>query len=81
MLRALEIGAGDEVITTSHTALASVAAIQCTGASPILCDIGNETFNIDPDKAIKLITKKTRAILAVHFIRNIMQFRAFKKNM
>jgi len=79
VLRALEIGAGDEVITTSHTALASVAAIQCAGASPILCDIGDETFNIDPDKVLKLITKKTRAILAVHLYGTSCNLELLKK--
>ena len=38
-LRALEIGAGDEVITVSHTAVATVAAIEATGATPVLVDV------------------------------------------
>lgn len=65
-LRTGGIGAGDEVITVAHTALASVAAIEATGATPILADIDPETFTLCPDAARAAITGRTRAILAVH---------------
>lgn len=60
------IGAGDEVITVAHTAMATVTAIESTGATPILVDIDPQTFTLDPEKARQAITDKTRAILVVH---------------
>ena len=65
-LQAGGIGAGDEVITVAHTALATVAAIEATGAVPILVDIDPETFTLCPDAARAAITQRTRAIVAVH---------------
>ncbi len=65
-LRAGGIGAGDEVITVAHTALATVAAIEATGAAPVLADIEPETFTLCPDAARAAITRRTRAIVAVH---------------
>ena len=60
------IGAGDEVITVAHTAMASVTAIESTGATAILVDIDPNTYTLDPEKARQAITAKTRAILVVH---------------
>ncbi len=65
-LKACNIGPGDEVITTSHTAVATVAAIELSGATPILIDISPDTYTIDPDQIKGAITSKTRAILPVH---------------
>lgn len=65
-LRAGGVGASDEVITVAHTALATVAAIEATGAVPILVDIDPETFTLCPDAARAAITQRTRAIVAVH---------------
>ncbi|MCY4145060.1 MAG: DegT/DnrJ/EryC1/StrS family aminotransferase [Chloroflexi bacterium] len=65
-LRAGEVGKGDEVITVAHTALATVAAIEATGAAPVLADIDSETFTLCPDAARAAITRRTRAIVAVH---------------
>ncbi|HEX5140017.1 MAG TPA: DegT/DnrJ/EryC1/StrS family aminotransferase, partial [Dehalococcoidia bacterium] len=47
-LRAMGVGPGDAVLTVSHTAVATVAAIELTGASPILVDIDEATFNMSP---------------------------------
>lgn len=63
----LGIGPGDEVITTPMTFVASVNVIEHVGARPILVDIEPDTQNIDPFQIEKAITKKTKAILAVHF--------------
>ena len=65
-LRALRIGAGDEVITTAHTAVATVVAIESVGASPVLVDIEPDTFLIDHEKIEMAITERTKAIVPVH---------------
>jgi len=65
-LRALRIGAGDEVITVSHTAVATVAAIVAAGAQPVLVDIDPSTFTIDPAAVERAVGSKTRAIIPVH---------------
>ena len=65
-LRALDIGHGDEVITPSHTAVATVAAICATGARPVFIDVELNTFTIIPELVELSITSKTKAIIAVH---------------
>jgi dTDP-4-amino-4,6-dideoxygalactose transaminase len=65
-LKALGIKTGDEVITVSHTAVATTAAIEMTGAKPIFVDISPDTFTLDPNKISELISNKTKAIIPVH---------------
>jgi dTDP-3-amino-3,4,6-trideoxy-alpha-D-glucose transaminase len=65
-LRAAHIGAGDEVITVSHTAAATVCAVERAGAKPVLVDIDAQTYTIDPAAAEAAITPRTRAIIPVH---------------
>ena len=65
-LRALNIGQGDEVITTAHTAVATASAIYLAGAKPIFVDIEPDFFTIDPDLVESAITLKTKAIIPVH---------------
>jgi dTDP-4-amino-4,6-dideoxygalactose transaminase len=65
-LRACGIGPGDEVITVSHTFIATVEAIILAGARPVLVDIDPETYTMDPDQLEKKITQRTRAIIPVH---------------
>jgi len=65
-LRALDIGAGDEVITVAFTFVATTEAIGIVGAKPIFVDIDPDTFNIDVEKIENAITPKTKAILPVH---------------
>ena len=77
-LKALGIGEGDEVITTSFTFYATIGAIVTTGAKPVYVDIGND-LNIDPDKIQSKITKKTKAILIVHWTGNICKMKKIKK--
>ncbi len=60
------IGAGDEVITTPFTFMASVNSILYTGARPVFVDIEQDTFNIDPALIEAAITPKTKAIMPVH---------------
>ncbi len=64
-LLSLNIGEGDEVITTPFTFVATANAILMTGAKPVFVDIDERTFNIDFNLIEKKINKKTRAILAV----------------
>ena len=65
-LRANGIGAGDEVITTPFTFIATADVISLLSAIPVFVDIIPETFNIDPNKIEEKITKKTKAIIPVH---------------
>ena len=65
-LRAADIGKGDEVISVAHTALATVAAIERAGATPVLVDIDPRTFTLDPKQVERAINSRTRAILPVH---------------
>ena len=64
-LKAAGIGKGDEVITVSHTFVASIAVIVQAGAKPVLVDVGND-FLMDTEKIEKVITKKTKAIIPVY---------------
>jgi dTDP-4-amino-4,6-dideoxygalactose transaminase len=57
---------GDEVITVSHSYIATVNAVRTAGALPIMVDIDPATYNISPQRVVEAITPKTRAILAVH---------------
>jgi dTDP-4-amino-4,6-dideoxygalactose transaminase len=65
-LRALGIGEGDEVITTAHTAIATVAAIEMSGATPVFADITADRYTLDPVDVVRKITPRTKAILPVH---------------
>lgn len=65
-LRALEIGAGDEVITTPFTFIATAEVISAVGAKPIFVDIDATTFNINLQQVEAAITDKTKAIIPVH---------------
>jgi len=65
-LRALGIGHGDEVITVPHTAVATVAAIELSGARPVLVDVDATTMTMNPTLVEARITPRTRAILPVH---------------
>jgi len=65
-LRALGVGAGDEVITVSHTAVATVCAVERAGAVPVLVDVDEASFTVDPRAIEAAITARTRAIVPVH---------------
>lgn len=60
------IGAGDEVITTAFTFIATAEAIKYVGAIPVFVDIDPKTFNISPEAIAKAITPKTKAVMPVH---------------
>ena len=65
-LRALEIGTGDEVITTPFTFVATAEVISAVGATPIFVDIDSNTLNIDLQQVAAAITPQTKAIIPVH---------------
>jgi dTDP-4-amino-4,6-dideoxygalactose transaminase len=66
-LVAAGVGPGDEVITTPFTFVATVNAIEHSGATPVLVDIDPVTLNITPEAAARAITPRTKALMPVHF--------------
>ena len=66
-VRGLGIGSGDEVIVPTFTFVATANAVTSCGAKPIFADVDTNTFNISIDSIKKLITKKTKAIIPVHY--------------
>lgn len=66
-LKSLEFQSGDEVITTPMTFSATSDAIVLAGAKPVFADVDPNTGNLDPDSIEKVITKRTKAVLLVHF--------------
>jgi perosamine synthetase len=65
-LLAAGVGPGDEVITPSHSFIATANSIRHCGATPIFVDIEPATYNLDPERVCEAITGRTRAILTVH---------------
>ncbi|EGQ9935153.1 DegT/DnrJ/EryC1/StrS aminotransferase family protein [Vibrio vulnificus] len=65
-LKALGVGEGDEVITTSRTFLASASAIVTAGASPVFADVDLNSQNITAETIGKVVTEKTKAVIVVH---------------
>jgi len=65
-LRALGIGHGDEVITVSHTAVATVAAILAVGATPVLVDVDEIYLTLDPTALDRVATSRSKAVIVVH---------------
>lgn len=64
-LMSLDIGPGDEVITTPFTWISTVEVIKLIGAKPIYCDVDESTFNLDPIYLKNLVSEKTKAIIPV----------------
>ncbi|MGE6795694.1 DegT/DnrJ/EryC1/StrS family aminotransferase [Psychrobacter okhotskensis] len=65
-LQALEIGAGDEVIVTPRTFIASISAVVNAGATPVFADVDEATGNITPESIAAVLTDKTKGIVCVH---------------
>ena len=70
ILNALGVGPGDEVITVSHTFMATVGAVLRTGATPVLVDVDQATWTMSPEQAARAVTPRTKAILPVHLYGN-----------
>ena len=72
ILRGLNVGAGSTVVTVSHTAVATVAAVQMAGATPLFLDIEPATYTMDPEELASVLARpprhlpEIRAVLAVH---------------
>ena len=65
-LLALGVGPGDEVVTVSHSFIATANAIRYCGAIPVFVDIDAQTLNIDPTEVESAMSDRTRALLVVH---------------
>ena len=81
-LRALGIGSGDGVVTVSHTAVATVAAIELVGAVPILVDVEPETFTMDPDDlevVLRAPPRPVKAVVPVHLYGQLSPMQAICK--
>jgi dTDP-4-amino-4,6-dideoxygalactose transaminase len=76
-LRALDIGVGDEVITTPMTAFASVLAILRAGATPVLADIELDSALLSIESVERCVTPKTKAVLLVHLYGQVRQMDAW----
>lgn len=66
VLRALGVGAGDEVVTVSHTFIATCEAVSLAGAEPVFVDVRPDTMLMDAARLERAITPRTRAVIAVH---------------
>lgn len=65
-LRACDVHAGDEVIIPPFTFVATASAVNAIGAKPVFADIRPDTYNVDPSDLARRVTRKTKAIIAVH---------------
>ncbi|OIO08695.1 UDP-4-amino-4,6-dideoxy-N-acetyl-beta-L-altrosamine transaminase [Candidatus Falkowbacteria bacterium CG1_02_37_44] len=70
---------GDEAITTPNTFAATANMLMAIGAKPVFCDIRSDTYNIDEENIKKLITKRTKVIVQVHFAGQSCEMKKIKK--
>lgn len=78
-LKALRIGLGDEVIIPDMTFVATASSVLLTGATPVLVDVEKDDMNISVDSIQKSITKKTKAIIPVHFAGKVCKIHEIMK--
>jgi perosamine synthetase len=78
-LKSCRIGKGDEVIVPDLTFVATASAVIHCGATPILADVEEDSMNLDPSSVQKNLTKKTKAIIPVHFAGKICKIREIIK--
>ncbi len=79
VLKSLGIGDGDEVIVPSHTTMPTIEPILTVNATPVFADIFEDTYLINPKEVEKLITKKTKAVIAVHIYGNSADLDSLKE--
>jgi dTDP-4-amino-4,6-dideoxygalactose transaminase len=77
-LLALGVGPGDEVITTTFSAIPTASAILDTGATPVFVDIDPATFLIDLDQVARALTPRTKAVMPVHIFGNVVDIPALR---
>ena len=75
-LRALGVGPDDRVVTVSHTALATVAAVIATGATPVLLDIDPLSYTLDPNQLEVVMDERVKAVVPVHLYGNMADLSA-----
>ncbi|MFN4285594.1 MAG: DegT/DnrJ/EryC1/StrS family aminotransferase [Lacibacter sp.] len=78
-LKAVGVGAGDEVIIPAHTFMATALAVSYTGATPVLVEPDMRTYNIDTTKIESAITSRTKAIMPVHLYGQACDMEAIKQ--
>jgi dTDP-4-amino-4,6-dideoxygalactose transaminase len=79
ILRALNIGPGDEVIVPAHTFIATWLAVSYVGATPVPVDVNETTFNLEPTDCKAKINSKTKAIMPVHLYGRLANVEGFQK--
>ena len=77
-LKALGIGPGDEVITPAYSYVSTASAIVSVGATPVFVDVEPKTFMLCPEAVIEKVTARTKAVIAVHLYRRLMDVAALK---
>lgn len=65
-MMAMGIGPGDEVVVPSFTFFSTAGSVHRLGAAPVFCDMDPQSFNLDPEELLRLITPRTRAVVPVH---------------
>lgn len=78
-LKSLGIGPGDEVVTVANTAVPTVSAIRSAGATPVFCDVDENTCLMDLTKLPLLLTKRTKAVIPVHLFGNVVDVPFIRK--
>jgi dTDP-4-amino-4,6-dideoxygalactose transaminase len=78
-LMAAGVGPGDEVVTTPYSFFSTVSSIVRLGATPVLADIEQETFNLDPQKAASACSRNTRVVMPVHLFGHLVDGYEFQR--
>jgi dTDP-4-amino-4,6-dideoxygalactose transaminase len=77
---ALEVGPGDEVLVPAYTFPATANVVALAGATPVLVDVDSETMNLDVERAREALSRRTRAVLAVHLFGRPLEWEALAES-